>query len=108
MLTTDTVDEAPPAAHGRGGSAPPQQSTRLRALAAGLGLLSAVLSLAIPFLPVTQNTAELSWPTASGGTAPVVSPLVTLRPETFAASVGCAAIRSLDARSPGAATVLTT
>lgn len=102
MLTTDTVDEAPPA------SAPPQQTTGLRALAAGLGLLSAVLSLAIPFLPVTQNTAELSWPTATGGTAPVVAPLVALRAESLDATVPCAAIRSLDARSPVDATVLTT
>ncbi|GAA4544507.1 arabinosyltransferase domain-containing protein [Pseudonocardia xishanensis] len=102
MLTTDTVAEAPQA------SAPPQQTTRLRALAAALGLLSAALSLAIPFLPVTQNTADLSWPTAAGGTAPVVAPLVALRPESFDATVGCAAIRSLDARSPADGTVLTT
>lgn len=105
MLTTDTVDEAPPAPDSRGGSAPP---SRTRALAAALGLLSAVLSLSIPFLPVAQNTAELSWPTAANGTAPVVAPLVALRPERFDATVSCASIRSLDARSPTEATVLTT
>jgi arabinosyltransferase C len=108
VLTTDTVDDAPPASHGPPTSAPPRQIARLRALAAALGLLSAVLSATIPFLPVAQNTAELSWPTAAGGTAPVITPLVTLRPEGLDVTVGCAALRSLDDRLPAGATVLTT
>ena len=36
--------------------------------AAVLGALAAVLAVAFPFLPVHQDTLELRWPTASGGT----------------------------------------
>ncbi|MCW0215643.1 MAG: arabinosyltransferase domain-containing protein [Pseudonocardia sp.] len=61
-----------------------------------------------PFLPVEQNTAELSWPTAQGGTAPVTAPLIALRPERLDVSVPCAAIASLDGRTPGPSTVVTT
>jgi arabinosyltransferase C len=108
VLTTDTVDEARRSSPPRRDSAPPHHRPGLRRLAAGLGLLSAVLAIAIPFLPVSQNTAELSWPTAGGGTAPVTAPLVALRPESFDATVSCAAVRSLDARSAQAGTVFTT
>ncbi|GAA1872519.1 arabinosyltransferase domain-containing protein [Pseudonocardia ailaonensis] len=101
MLTTDTVAVRSPDA-----PAPPHPARGPRRLAAALGLLSAVLSIAIPFLPVSQNTAELSWPTATAGTAPVTAPLVTLRPESFDATIACPTLRSLDARGP--ATVFTT
>lgn len=79
-----------------------------RWLAAGLGLISAVLALAVPFLPVIQTTAEVRWPTAQSGTAPVDIPLVAMRPESMEASFGCAGIRSLEARSPGTATLFST
>ncbi len=79
-----------------------------RLLAAVLGLLSAVLALAIPFLPVVQNTATVSWPNATTGTAPLNAPLVAYRPESLTATIGCDAIRSLDDRGPGRATVLST
>ncbi|WP_214365695.1 arabinosyltransferase domain-containing protein [Pseudonocardia sp. H11422] len=79
-----------------------------RRAAAGLGLLAALLAIAFPFLPVEQNTAELRWPSATGGTAPVTAPLVALRPERLAADIGCVAIAALDSRSAGPATVLST
>ena len=71
--------------------------------AAVLGALAAVLAVAFPFLPVHQDTLELRWPTASGGTAPVTSPLVAVRPERLAVELPCAAIA---AAGPG--TVLST
>ncbi|WP_165922304.1 arabinosyltransferase domain-containing protein [Pseudonocardia endophytica] len=105
MLTTDQVAERrpdTPVSPVRG----PRPADRW--LAAGLGLLAAVLALAVPFLPVDQKTAEVNWPSAQTGTAPVDAPLVTLRPETMDATFGCAGIRSLDARTDGPATVFST
>ncbi|MFP5068841.1 arabinosyltransferase domain-containing protein [Pseudonocardia nantongensis] len=105
MLTTDSVAADPR-------DATPTRGRGLRPvdrwLAAGLGLLSALLALAIPFLPVVQNTATVTWPDATTGTAPVEAPLVALRAETLQVQIGCDAIRSLDDRTPGTATVLST
>ncbi|MEJ8278755.1 arabinosyltransferase domain-containing protein [Pseudonocardia spirodelae] len=99
-----------PEADPRSGAGPHERRSRPtdRLLAAGLGLLSAVLAIAIPFLPVVQNTATVSWPNAVTGTAPVNAPLVAYRPERLDATIDCAAIRSLDDRTPGGATVLST
>ncbi|MEK6443530.1 arabinosyltransferase domain-containing protein [Pseudonocardia sp. T1-2H] len=107
MLTPETVDADRRSDTGPAPGAPPTRRGRRR-VAAGLGILAALLAIATPFLPVQQNTAELSWPTAENGTAPVTAPLVALRPERLDATVPCAAITSLDARSPGPATVFTT
>src|SRR5258708_616423 len=74
-------------------------------LPADWGRLAGVRALGGPFLPVDQTTAQVQWPSAQSGTAPVDSPLVALRPETMDATFGCAAIRSLDARTDGPATV---
>ena len=105
MLTTDQVAERQP-----GTPVSPVRGPRPadRWLAAGLGVLAAVLALAVPFLPVDQTTAQVAWPSAQSGTAPVDTPLVTLRPETLDATFGCAGIRSLDARSEGPASVYST
>lgn len=102
VLTTDQVAD-----RRTDTSLPPVRGPRPadRWLAAGLGLLSALLALAVPFLPVDQTTAEVDWPSVQNGTAPIDAPLVTLRPETMDATFGCAAIRSLDARVDGPATV---
>ncbi|MDQ4118493.1 MAG: arabinosyltransferase domain-containing protein [Actinomycetota bacterium] len=105
MLTTDQVAERrsdTPVSPVRG----PRPADRW--LAAGLGLLAAVLALAVPFLPVDQTTAQVNWPSAQTGTAPVDTPLVALRPETMDATFGCAGMRSLDARTDGPATVYST
>jgi len=80
----------------------------LRALAVLLGALGTLLALAFPLLPVHQDTAELRWPTVEHGTAPVTAPLVSYRPESLHASIGCQAIRDLAARTVGRAVVLST
>nr|WP_239029342.1 arabinosyltransferase domain-containing protein [Pseudonocardia acidicola] len=86
----------------------PREPRRLRWVAATLGLLATALALAFPFLPVQQHAAELRWPSATGGTAPVNAPLLALRPLRFTADVACTAVADLAARSPGPATVLST
>ncbi|OLL75220.1 hypothetical protein Ae168Ps1_3620c [Pseudonocardia sp. Ae168_Ps1] len=104
MLTADTEP-----AHQAGTRSGDRGSrSRDQVLAAVLGLVSAVLALAIPFLPVVQNTATVTWPTAETGTAPLNAPLVAYRPETLRITIGCDAIRSLDDRTPGPATVVST
>lgn len=87
-----------------GTPAPPRSRAPL--VAAVLGLLAAALAIAFPFMPVHTNTAELTWPTAATGTDAVHAPLIALRPLSFTADVGCAALRGLDARGGG--TVLAT
>ncbi len=89
MLTLDR----PPVRDGRPVGS--RGSRGLAVLAAALGTLAAVLAIAFPLLPVTQDTLELRWPTVENGTAPVTSPLVAVRPERLVAEVPCAAIADL-------------
>jgi len=76
-------------------------------VAATLGVLSAVLSIATPLLPVSQDVVTVSWPTARG-TAPVTTPLVAYHPVSLQITVPCAAARDLDARTDGAARLVST
>ncbi|MEQ3551190.1 arabinosyltransferase domain-containing protein [Pseudonocardia nematodicida] len=104
MLTADSELD-----HRRGTPAERLGSRRAdRWVAACLGLISAVLALAVPFLPVEQTTATVTWPNAETGPAPLDAPLVAYRPESLQVSIDDTAIRSLDDRTPGPATVLTT
>ncbi|MEV5537509.1 arabinosyltransferase domain-containing protein [Saccharopolyspora shandongensis] len=80
---------------------------RLKLFASIFGLLGTVLALAVPFLPVNYNITTLKWPTAEG-TKSVSAPLVSYSPVWLNAEVPCAAVRSLDARTNGPATVLST
>ncbi|ANY06619.1 arabinosyltransferase domain-containing protein [Pseudonocardia sp. HH130630-07] len=104
MQTADTE----PGRRAGSGSVDRRSRPTDRLFAAALGLVSALLALAIPFLPVQQNTATVTWPTAQTGTAPLNAPLVAYRAESLRATIGCDAIRSLDDRSPGPATVVST
>ena len=73
-----------------------------------LGGLGALLALLFPFLPVVQDTARITWPSPVTGTQSVDAPLVAYRPQSMTARVPCAAVQSLDARSPQPATVFST
>ena len=86
---------------------PERPPRRLRLLATLFGLLGTVLSLSVPFLPVTHQITTLSWPTASG-TTPVSAPLVTFSPVWLDGQIPCQSARDLDARSPGPANLLST
>ena len=80
---------------------------QLKLWASVLGLLGAVLSLAVPFLPVNYDVATLKWPTAEG-TKPVSAPLVSFSPLWLNASFPCDAARSLDGRTNGPADLVST
>ncbi|WP_249124147.1 arabinosyltransferase domain-containing protein [Saccharopolyspora erythraea] len=80
---------------------------KLRLVASVLGLLGAVLALAVPFMPVNYDVTTLQWPTAQG-TRPVAAPLASYSPVRIDATVPCESARSLDARSDGHGTLVST
>ena len=115
MLTSDhgvAVAERNGAAVGRARSAALASGARpsrlLRVVAALLGVAGAALALTFPFLPVVQDTATITWPSPTTGTASVDAPLVAFRPQSMSVTIPCAAVRSLDERSPQAAMLLST
>ena len=71
------------------------------------GVLGAVLALAVPLLPVIQDTTVITWP-RSGDLAPVNAPLVTYQPQSLTATIPCAAAVSVAARSTQPASLLAT
>ncbi|MBQ6642171.1 MAG: arabinosyltransferase domain-containing protein [Saccharopolyspora sp.] len=101
-----TADSAPPS-EAAAESRPRRPLRRLKLLATLFGLLGTVLSLAVPFLPVTHEITTLRWPTASG-TTPVSAPLVTFSPVWLDAQIPCSSAQDLDARTNGPATLLST
>jgi arabinosyltransferase C len=90
--------------HRRGRDRDPR---RLRFAAAVLGLLGALLAVAVPLLPVVQDTTVITWP-RPGHLAPVNAPLVTFQPQSLTATIPCAAATSVDARSAQPASLLAT
>lgn len=110
MLTSERVDA--PRRPDPGGADPPRPTPdaparRLRLTATVLGLLGALLAVAVPFLPVVQETAEISWPQGRD-TAAVNAPLAAFQAQEITATIPCAAAASLDARSPNPAPLLST
>ncbi|MQA16870.1 MAG: arabinosyltransferase, partial [Pseudonocardiaceae bacterium] len=83
------------------------QAPRLRLAATVLGLLGALLAIAVPLLPVVQDTAVIDWPSGNGVT-PVNAPLSAYQPQEISATVPCDSARSLDARSPEPAPLVST
>jgi len=101
--TGDDATEATPDGGNKG-----NRGIRLLRFAAALfGLLGALLAVAVPLLPVIQDTTVITWP-RSGDLAPVNAPLVTYQPQNMTAAIPCAAAVSLDARSPQPASLLAT
>ncbi|MDT5219099.1 MAG: arabinosyltransferase [Mycobacterium sp.] len=58
------------------------------------GLIGFVLSIATPLLPVVQTTAMLNWP-QNGQLNSVTSPLISLTPVDFVATVPCSIVREM-------------
>jgi arabinosyltransferase C len=101
-----TDDEA--AEHHPGGSGGVDRAPHtLRLAAAVLGLLGALLAIAVPLLPVIQDATVITWP-RPGHLAPVNAPLVTFQPQSLTATIPCAAAVSVDARSRQPASLLAT
>lgn len=96
-------DEAGDRSRSGDGAAP----RRLRLAATVLGLLGALLAIAVPLLPVVQDTAVITWP-AGDGVTPVNAPLAAYQPQELSATVPCATAASLDARSPQPAPLVAT
>ncbi len=83
------------------------RATRLKVVATVLGLLGALLSVAVPFLPVFHDIGTLKWPTAQG-TQSVSAPLATYSPVWIDAEIPCSSARDLDARSDAPGVLVST
>jgi arabinosyltransferase C len=79
----------------------------LRLAAAVVGMLGALLAVAVPLLPVIQDTTVITWP-RPGSLAPVNAPLVIFQPQNLTATIPCAAAISVDNRSALPAPLLST
>ena len=91
--------------NGEGGNRAPRL---LRLTAAFFGLLGALLAIAVPLLPVIQNTTVINWPRPGGHLAPINAPLITYQPQSLNATIPCAAAISAGARSAQPASLLAT
>ncbi|WP_280493360.1 arabinosyltransferase domain-containing protein [Nocardia asiatica] len=67
---------------------------RIRVVAIITGLLSVVLAVAVPFLPVRMEVASLAWPQA-GVASSVAAPLVSYAPVALSARVPCSALAAV-------------
>ncbi|MGQ4615306.1 arabinosyltransferase domain-containing protein [Nocardia sp. R7R-8] len=67
---------------------------RIRVVAIITGLLSVVLAVAVPFLPVRMEVASLAWPQA-GVASSVAAPLVSYAPVQLSARVPCSALAAV-------------
>ncbi|WP_280448544.1 arabinosyltransferase domain-containing protein [Nocardia brasiliensis] len=97
MTVSDAVRESPrpSAQHGdqqEGRAAP--GARRLRLLAIVSGLIAVLAAVSLPFLPVQQDQASVSWPQAAAVTS-VTAPLITYAPMDLSAEVPCAAFDAL-------------
>ncbi len=93
---------------GSGGGRSGVRAARLLRLAAAVfGVLGALLAVAVPLLPVIQDTTVITWP-RPGNLAPVNAPLVIFQPQSLTATIPCAAAASADARSALSAPLLST
>jgi len=90
--------DAPPADAIRQGGRrrlPSWSPARWRLVAKVLGIVSALCALAIPFMPIIQDTARIVWP-APNSTQAINTPLVGYWALEIDATVPCATIKSAD------------
>ncbi|WP_422627806.1 arabinosyltransferase domain-containing protein [Rhodococcus sp. (in: high G+C Gram-positive bacteria)] len=77
-----------------GTSRPRIRPARIRLIAIVGGVVGILAALAIPFLPVHQTEATISWP-QDGSLAGVTAPLVSYSPIELDVTVPCATVREL-------------
>lgn len=92
-MSRDDSDESP--------IGTPPQSSRLgqsvrsaRLLAIIASVVGVLLTLSLPFLPVEQDSATLTWP-QNGSTGSVEAPLVTYAPLSLDVQIPCSAVGEL-------------
>ncbi|MFG1798009.1 arabinosyltransferase domain-containing protein [Nocardia sp. NPDC049149] len=73
---------------------PGAAAPRLKALAIVSGLIAVLSALSIPFLPVNQDQAGVSWPQAAAVSS-VTAPLTAYAPMSLSAEIPCAAFTAL-------------
>lgn len=78
-----------------------------RLVATFLGLLSAACAIAVPFLPVVQDTARIVWP-VEGKTPVVNAPLTGYWAERMDVTLPCATVQSLDRAMASKAVLMAT
>src|SRR5690606_15338192 len=103
------TDEAPAQAMRRRGERrlPSLSPARWRLIAKVLGAISVLCALAIPFMPVVQDTARIEWP-GPNDTRSVNAPLVGYWAQEFDATLPCRTIQSLDDALASRAMLLST
>ncbi|MGW0045076.1 arabinosyltransferase domain-containing protein [Rhodococcus sp. NPDC003348] len=87
--TKTTAEPAPPRI-----PAPPAGLRGPRLVAAVSALLGILLAVSIPFLPVRQTVASVSWP-QDGATTGVTAPLVSYAPTDLDVTIPCSAVSQL-------------
>ncbi len=78
-----------------------------RLIATVLGLFAALCAIAIPLLPVVQDTARIVWPRGLD-TRPVNAPLTSYVAERIDATIPCEIVRSVDDRIESEGLLLST
>ena len=92
-MSRDDSDESPIGTPPQ--SSPLGQSVRsARLLAIVASVVGVLLTLSLPFLPVEQDSATLSWP-QNGSTGSVEAPLVTYAPLSLDVQIPCSAVGEL-------------
>lgn len=86
---------------------PSLSPARWRLIAKVLGAISVLCALAIPFMPVVQDTARIEWP-GPNDTRSVNAPLVGYWAQEFDATLPCRTIQSLDDALASRAMLLST
>ncbi|MDG3010428.1 arabinosyltransferase [Rhodococcus sp. D2-41] len=102
------VTDQTAAASAPGSSSPADVRTQVRTarlVAVVTGLLGFLMAVVTPILPVTQTTAQMTWP-QNGSLNSVTAPLVSYEPIELNASIPCTAVTQLRDQHSTDATVL--
>lgn len=100
VTNTSAAVGSPSPAPIRDARTPQGRMPRARLLAVVFAIVGILAAIAIPFLPVQQTEAKLSWP-ENGSLTGVTAPLVSYSPTDLSISIPCAAVQELAAGGGG-------